>query len=158
MSTAAATLIATAILTTAIYGQQDANQFTAILSGNNEVPSVTTAGSGIATFQLSAVGHQLIINYQLNLIKMSNVTGADIHNGKRGENGPVVAGLFSMRGPPTRANNWQLTAATLTSSNLKGPLAGEQISDLVNMIRSGGAYVNVRTTQNQNGEVRGQIS
>ena len=32
------------------------------------------------------------------------------------------------------------------------------LSALVNMIRSGEAYVNVHTTQNQNGEVRGQIS
>jgi hypothetical protein len=37
-------------------------------------------------------------------------------------------------------------------------LAGKQISALLDMIRSGGAYVNVHTTQNQNGQVRGQIS
>ena len=91
---------------------------------------------------------------------MSGVTGAHIHNGKQGENGPVVASLFnhSMSGPPTGVINGQFKAATLTSSNLIGPLAGKQISDLVDMIRSGGAYVSVRTTQNQNGEVRGQIS
>ena len=152
--------VATAGLTTTIFAQQNPNMFTAILSGSNEVPPVTTAGSGIAIFQLSSVGHQLIINYQLNLINISGVTGAYIHNGKQGENGPVIASLFnpSMRGPPTGAINGQLKAATLTSSDLTGPLAGNQITDLVNMIRSGGAYVNVHTTQNHNGEVRGQIS
>ena len=72
----------------------------------------------------------------------------------------LLAGLFnpSMSGPATGAINGQLKAATLTSSDLTGPLAGKQITDLVNMIRSGGAYVNVDTTQNNNGEVRGQIS
>jgi len=45
----------------------------------------------------------------------------------------------------------------ITSSDLQGPLADKQISDLVNMIKSGGAYVNVHTQQNQNGEIRGQI-
>jgi CHRD domain len=163
MFTTAATLlmlgVATVSLTTTIFAQQNSNMFTAILSGNNEVPPVTTTGSGVVIFQLSAVGHQLIINYQLNLINMSGVMGAHIYNGKLGENGPAVASLFnpSMRGP-TGAINGQLSAATLTSSNLTGPLAGKQISDLVNIIRIGGAYVNVRTTQNQNGEVRGQIS
>jgi len=91
---------------------------------------------------------------------MSGVTGTHIHSGKQGENGPVEAGLFnpSMSGPPTGAINGQLKTGTITSSNLTGPLAGQQISALVNMIRSGGAYVNVHTIQNQNGEVRGQIS
>lgn len=151
--------VGTVSLTTSIFAQQNSNIFAAILSGSNEVPPVTTTGSGIVIFQLSAVGHQLIINYQLKLFNMSGVTGAHIHNGKLGENGPAVASLFnpSMSGP-TGAVKGQLSAATLTSSNLTGPLAGKQIFDLVNIIRSGGAYVNVSTTQNQNGEVRGQIS
>jgi hypothetical protein len=148
--------VATAGLPTAIFAQQQ--KFTAKLSGSNEVPPVTTAGSGIATFQLSADGKS--IDYQLNLKNMNGVTGAHIHSGKQGENGPVVAGLFnpSMSGPPTGAINGQLTKGTLTNSDLSGPLAGKTIDSLVNMIRSGGAYVNVHTTQNQNGEVRGQIS
>ncbi|MFZ0514360.1 MAG: CHRD domain-containing protein [Candidatus Nitrosopolaris sp.] len=162
LSTAAAMLVvATAGLTTTVFAQQNMNRFTSNLSGSNEVPPVTTAGSGIAIFQLLPVGHNQIIDYQLNLKNMKGVTGAHIHSGKQGENGPVVAGLFnpSMSGPPTGAINGQLTKGTLTSSDLTGPLAGKlSISALVNMIRSGGAYVNVHTTQNQNGEVRGQIS
>jgi len=152
-------VVATAGLTSTIYAQQY-TIFAANLSGSNEVPPVTTAGSGIAIFQLVPVGHQQIISYQLNLENISGVTGAHIHSGKRGENGPVVAGLFnpSMSGPPTGAINGQLKTGSLTSSDLTGPLAGQQISALVTMIRSGGAYVNVPTTQNRNGEVRGQIS
>jgi CHRD domain len=151
-------VVATAGLTTTIFAQQY-NIFTAYLSGSNEVPPVTTAGSGISNFQLLPVGHQQIISYQLILKNMSGVTGAHIHSGKQGENGPVVAALFNptMSGP-TGAINGQLRTGTITSSNLTGPLAGQQISALVDMIRSGGAYVNVHTTQNQNGEVRGQIS
>ena len=43
-------------------------------------------------------------------------------------------------------------------SKLTGPLTGKTIGSLVIIIRCGGAYVNVHTTQNQNGEIRGQIS
>lgn len=63
-----------------------------------------------------------------------------------------------MSGPPTGKINGLLTAGTLYESKLTGPLAGKTIDILVNMIRSGDAYVNVHTTTNQNGEVRGQIS
>jgi hypothetical protein len=152
-------VIVTAGFTTTIFAQQY-TIFAANLSGSNEVPPVTTAGSGIAIFQLVAVGHQQIISYQLNLENINGVTGAHIHSGKQLENGPIVAGLFNsnMSGPPNGAINGLLTKGTLTSSDLTGPLAGQQISALVDMIRTGGAYVNVHTTQNQNGEVRGQIS
>jgi hypothetical protein len=46
--------------------------------------------------------------------------------------------------------------AVITKQNLLAKNATD--TSLVNMIRTGGAYVNVHTTQNQNGEVRGQIS
>ena len=81
--------------------------------------------------------------------------GNEIYKNKQGENGPVVAVLFK----PSVPTGGRLTAGTLTSSELTGPLHGKlSLSALVDMIRSGDAYVNVQTTQNQNGEVRGQIS
>ena len=165
LSIVAATLlmlgIGTSGLTTTVLAQKIMyNHFTAKLSGSNEVPPVATPGSGIASFQLAPIGHQEVLNYELNLKNIKGVTGAHIHSGKQGENGPVVAGLFnpSMSGSPTGTINGLLTAATLTSSQLTGPLAHKTIDSLVNMIRSGEAYVNVHTTQNQNGEIRGQIS
>jgi CHRD domain-containing protein len=143
------------ILPTTALAQQS---FTAKLSGSNEVPPVTTPGSGIATFHLNADGK--LLDYQVNLTKMDNVMAAHIHSGKQGVNGQPVAGLFnpSMSGPPTGAVNGILKKGTLSSSDLSGSLAGKQISDLVNMIKSGGAYVNIHTTKHQNGEIRGQIS
>jgi hypothetical protein len=160
-STAAATLsilvVGTAGLT-AIFAQQNYNLFTAKLSGSNEVPPVTTSAYGIATFQLVPIGHQQVMGYRLSLKNITGVTGAQINSGKQGENGPTVASLFNAS-KPTGAINGLLTAGTLTSSELTGPLHGKlSLSALVNMIRSGEAYVNILTTQNQNGEVRGQVS
>ena len=94
--------VATAGLITSIFAEQNF-KFTAKLSGSNEVPPVTTAALGIATFHILPVGHQEVLNYELDLKNIRGVTGAHIHIGKQGENGPVVAGLFnpSMNGPPT---------------------------------------------------------
>lgn len=128
------------------------------LSGSNEMPPVKTIGTGVATFQVSPDGKSL--NYQLNVTKMNDIMGAHIHSGKQGQNGQPVAGLFNptMSGPPTGAINGQLSKGTITSKDLQGPLAGKQISDLLNLLKTGGAYVNIHTTQNQNGEIRGQVS
>jgi len=161
LSTAfAATLLILGVAAAGLINSASAQQqtFTIKLSGNNEVPAVNTAGTGVATLQLSADGKSL--NYQLNVTKMNSVMGAHIHSGKQGENGPVVAGLFNpaMNGPPTGAISGQLSKGTITSPDLQGPMAGKQISDFANLLKSGGAYVNVHTSQNQNGEIRGQIS
>jgi len=58
--------------------------FTSKLSGSNEVPPVTTAASGIATFQLLPLGHQLVMSYQLSLKNITGVTAALIHNDNQG--------------------------------------------------------------------------
>jgi hypothetical protein len=123
------------------YAQQS-QTFAAKLTGNDEVPSVSTAATGIAHFQLSSDGKEL--KYDLSATGLKNFMMAHIHQGKTGENGQPVVELSVGKGK-------------ISSSDLQGPLAGKQISDLVNMIKSGKAYVNVHTQQNQNGEIRGQI-
>ncbi len=82
---------------------------------------------------------------------------AHIHQGKQGENGPVVVVLYKGT-TPTGIKNGALAQGSITASQLEGPLKGKQISDLVNIIKSGDAYANVHTEQNPKGEIRGQIS
>ena len=63
------------------------NVFNAKLAGSNEVPLVTTAASGTATFQLlPAAGHEQVLSFQLSLKNINGVTGAHIHNGKETAN------------------------------------------------------------------------
>jgi CHRD domain len=117
--------------------------FTAKLAGNNEVPPIKTQATGMAQFQLSPDGKEL--NYDLSATSLNGFMMAHIHQGEAGENGqPITAPLSMGKGK-------------IASSDLQGPLAGKQISDLVNIMKNGGTYVNVHTQQNQNGEIRGQI-
>ncbi|MGC1927940.1 MAG: CHRD domain-containing protein [Candidatus Nitrosopolaris sp.] len=133
-------------------------QFTAKLSSKNEVPPVSTPATGIAMFTVSPDGTSL--HYVLNVADMTGVMGAHIHAGTSMQNGPVVAGLFnpSMVGPPTGKVHGSLSKGTIRASNLTGPLAGKELSDLLLLIKSGNTYVNVHTTQNPKGEIRGQLS
>ena len=129
--------------TIAAYAQQQSQTFTAKLSGKDEVPPVNTQATGTAQFQLSSDGKE--INYDITTTNLNGFMMAHIHKGKAGENGqPITTPL-------------QMGKGKITSSDLQGSLAGKQLSDLVNLMKNGGAYVNVHTNQNQNGEIRGQI-
>jgi hypothetical protein len=124
--------------------QQQSQTFTVKLAGNNEVPPVNTPATGMAQFQLSSDGKE--INYDLTATNLQGFMMANIHQGKTGEiRKPVIAPLSMGKGK------------IITSSDLQGPLAGKQISDLVDLMKNSGAYVNIHTQQHQNGEIRGQI-
>jgi hypothetical protein len=137
---------------------QQQQQFTAKLSGKNEVPPVTTPATGIATFTVSPDGSSL--NYVLSVSDITGVMGAHLHAGPSTQNGPTIAGLFnpSMTGHPTGKVHGSLSKGIIRASNLTGPLAGKELSDLILLIKTGNTYVNVHTTQNRGGEIRGQLS
>jgi hypothetical protein len=50
-----------------------------------------------------------------------------------------------------------LVEGNITQANLTGPLAGVPLSALIDNMMAGKTYVNVHTTQNPAGEIRGQI-
>jgi hypothetical protein len=51
-----------------------------------------------------------------------------------------------------------LSQGNITAANLEGPLAGQQLTDLIDIMDNGTAYVNVHTKDFPLGEIRGQIS
>ena len=123
--------------------QQQSQTFMAKLTGRDEVPPVDTLATGMAQFQLSSDGKE--INYDLSATNLNGFMMAHIHQGKTGENGQPVTAPLSMG------------KEKITSSDLQGSSTGKQISDLFDLMKNGGAYVNVHTQQHQNGEIRGQI-
>ena len=91
------------------------------------------------------------ISYKVSVTDMEKVTAAHIHKGN------VVVTLFKTDSP-SASTNGILSQGTITSAKLEGPLAGKQLSDLINMINNGDAYVNVHIQANPKGEIRGQLS
>jgi hypothetical protein len=152
-----ATLAALALVTTAAMGASQRN-FVAPLSGDEEVPPVETQARGVGIFQLSRDGTEL--SYRLIASNIENVTQAHIHFGPAGVNGPVVAWLYPSGPPPELIpgrHDGVLATGTITEGDLVGPLAGEPLSVLVELIMEGNAYVNVHTSQHPPGEIRGQL-
>jgi uncharacterized protein (UPF0548 family) len=134
----------------AIRGQVGPVALQAVLSGNQEVPAVTTTASGTVTLQINGAQDQ--IDATVTPSNLTNAAAAHIHVGTPGRNGPVILPLATA--PFTGTLTKTLRAADLT------PQAGAGVStfsDAVNAILGGRAYVNVHTTANPGGEIRGQV-
>lgn len=114
---------------------------TANLSGTQEVPPVQTQATGRATFAYNA--QTRVLNYTLEVSNIQNVTGAHIHRGAAGVNGPVAYSLLPAGGT--------LAPGAPVSGQVTVSAADETL------LLNGGMYVNVHTTQNPGGEIRGQI-
>jgi len=132
--------------------------FRSSLKGENEVPAVETNAQGQAIFQVNRDRSEM--KFKVIVANIENVHMAHIHLGQADKNGPVVVWLYP-EGPPQQVieGRFQGTLAegVITADNLVGMLAGSEIEDLIEEIRAGNTYVNVHTTQNPPGEIRGQI-
>lgn len=159
-------LVVTFIGVSAAQAQAENRNFRTHLSGAQEVPARDTDAQGQATFALSKAGD--VLDYRLIVSNIENVVASHIHLGAAGENGPVVAFLYGSVPAGGGRTNGVLATGTITAARLVGPLAGHPLEDLVDAMRSGGAYVNVHTNDGAGapntgpgdfpgGEVRGQI-
>ena len=118
----------------------EATQFAAFLMGDNEVPPVATDSSGVGRFSLAADG---TLSWEIAVRDIADITAAHIHKGAPGTNGPPVITLFDGTGTFDPDN-------PISGDDL---LTDEQIADLL----AGNYYVNVHTTANTGGQIRGQI-
>jgi hypothetical protein len=140
--------------------------FSAHLSGDEEVPARETRAVGQAIFHLNEAGDALA--FKLISSNIENVVQAHIHLGAFGTNGPIVAFLFGVVPAGGGRASGVLSEGVITADDLINALAGQPLSMLVTMMRNGGAYVNVHTNDGvppvdtgpgdfPGGEVRGQI-
>jgi protein-disulfide isomerase len=106
------------------------------LTGAEEVPPVQAAGSGEGTIRVNSDGAVE------GSVKTTGVEGtmAHIHQGAKGQNGPVII-------PLTKSGDTYTVPA------------GAKLNDAqIKAFKEGGLYVNVHTAKNKGGEVRGQLT
>ena len=118
-----------------------AGQFRADLSGGAEVPANSSTATGSAHAKLHDNGTTLRVQLKYSGLS-SGVTGAHVHTGATGVNGPVLIDLKPALGK---------TAGGVT--NLVTEIDGGAAAQL----RDGSLYVNVHTTRYPDGEIRGQL-
>lgn len=131
--------------------------YSTAMTGQDEVPAVTTPSFGSALIGVS-MGEDKI-DYTLSVENGENVTAAHLHCGLPGENGPVVATLFD--GGPVDLSGILATGTIKESDvmkNIENCSPGiNTLSHLVQAIREGQIYVNVHSTTHPTGMIRGQL-
>jgi CHRD domain len=128
-------------------------QFLAVLSGANEVPARATAASGAMGFVVR--GNR--VDYSVEVHGIGSITGAHLHTGAAGVNGPIRIALYPGPGSnfstnPSAAFDGQLYEGSFEASDV----TGVTYADLLAGMRAGTVYGNVHTTQYPGGEIRGQ--
>lgn len=138
--------------------------FTAELSGYNEVPSVSTLGTGffIARVKPGDTG----IDYTLGFSQLQGTaTQAHIHFGQPGVAGGIsiwLCGAQTQQGVgPTTCPTSGTISGTIAPGNVIGPsnqlIGTGELSEIIAAMRAGFAYANVHSDQVPSGEIRGQI-
>lgn len=145
-------VLALSLSITAVAAANGPHNFRAHLNGGGEVPPVDTSAQGQAIFQLSSDGSSL--DFKLIVANIEDVFASHIHCAPAGVNGPVGVTLF---GGATVSPDGILSQGTITAPNAGNACGWESLADVVDAIDAGGAYVNVHTTANPGGEVRGQL-
>lgn len=105
------------------------------LSGAEEVPPVSVPGSGSVRFTIDAQG---MVSGSVTTTGVEGMA-AHIHQGARGQNGPVIIPLTKSGDTYTAPASARLTDAQLQA------------------FKAGSLYVNVHTARNKGGEVRAQL-
>ena len=129
-------------------------EFTALLSGGNEVPGVVSGSGGTATVSLNTATKA--VTYRIDVYNMpSGTTQAHFHVGAPGVAGPVVVNFTVV----TNISNDFAITGTATAADLVPRLAQGIGSweDFVQALLLGQVYTNVHSTANPGGEIRGQV-
>ncbi len=121
---------------------------------------VTTGAHGKAHFMLSH--DKTMLHYKIKAMGFgSTLFMAHIHLGPKGGNGPVMLWLYG-NNPNFPRNDGPFTGSisgvlTETDLALNPDLGINSFADAVANIMNGNAYVNLHTTANPQGDIRGQI-
>jgi hypothetical protein len=109
---------------------------TVTLTGSQQVPPVTTNGTGSAGI---TVGSDCSVRGNISVSGFT-ATAAHIHQGARGANGPVIVPF------------------TKTADNTFASPEGAKLNEnQCAAYRAGNTYVNVHSAQNPGGEIRAQL-
>lgn len=140
-------IVASVLVLAAWNGPPAPVTYVARMTGAQETPALSVAGTGTATLTINGT----TLQYRVEVKGLSGpATMAHIHLGAMGVAGPHVYN-FDINKVATG------TLATGSIDLTKPVSPGVSGDSLVALIKSGNAYVNVHTAAHPGGEIRGQL-
>jgi hypothetical protein len=146
---------------------QNNRQFKATLIGYEEVPAISTTGTG--TFDMLIDFGDTGFAYELSYSGLTgNVQQAHIHIAQKGVNGGIMiffctnlgngpAGTQPCPAPSGNISGFVTAADVIGGAAAQGVSPGE-FAEVLRAIRAGTAYVNVHSNLFPGGEIRGQLA
>jgi len=135
-------------------------KFSGGLSGDQQVPAVTTTATGKVTAKFDDGLTEVVV--KISMTNISNITAAHFHCNLPGQNGSVAFSLIP--GPAACAVVNNQISCTLTNADMTPNTCASEVGREVNNIaalafamREGLIYANVHTMANTGGEIRGQM-
>jgi hypothetical protein len=142
------------VLVVSAQAQAQTINFTAALSGGNEVPGVVTGAVGTGTVSLNLATQ--VVTYRIDVYNMPvGTTASHFHVGAPGVSGPVVVNFTVATG----ISNDYAISGTASASDLSARAAQgiNSWEDFIQALLLGNIYMNVHSTANGGGEIRGQV-
>jgi hypothetical protein len=148
--------VAAALLLSAAPSSAQVVTMTANMNGGEEAPTPLLTGAvGIATVSVDPVAEELAVTLALFNLP-TGTTAGHIHVGPKGIAGPVV---INFPIPTGRTGDLPLQFRLGAAAFVPRPEIGiNTMTDAIQAIVGGNAYVNVHTSQFPAGEIRGQLS
>jgi hypothetical protein len=144
------------LLVSAAQAQAQTITWTANLHGGNEVPGVVTGSAGTATVTWNTATRTG--TYRVDVYNMPvGTTASHIHAGAAGVAGPVIVNFTVPAGGIS--NDFGLSGTFSCSDVVNRPAQGvNSCDDFEQLMMLNNAYVNVHSTANPGGEIRGQLA
>ena len=140
-------------------GDDTTRTIRALLSGYDEVPAVSTAGTG--EFSARVTGDAIAYRLSYQNLRGSTTAAAHIHFGNAGTTGGVIVHLCGGGAAPACPPVGGTVEGVITAAQIEGPagqgIAPGEYGEVLAAIRAGVTYVNVHTNLHPSGEIRGQV-
>ena len=149
------TVTAAAVLLTAASASAQVVKMAAVLSPGEETPALLSGAVGTAEVSVDTTNRELSVTLRVFNLPTASTAG-HIHVGPRGVAGPVVLDFPNI---PGRTGDFTLSfRLSQTALRPNAALGINTMDDIIQAITGGNAYVNIHSTTNPGGEIRGQLA
>jgi hypothetical protein len=153
--TAIAVLIGVGLAGTA-QAQSNIIRFTATLAGANETPAPGVLTGAFANATVTLDLSTQTVSWNIDVFNLpTGANNAHFHVGGPGLGGPTVVNIPF---PANISNDFNLSgSATAANLNVRADQGIRSWEDFIQSLLGGQTYLNIHTTTNAGGEIRGQV-
>jgi hypothetical protein len=143
------------------FGGRRIRRFQATLFGNNEVPPISTKGSGHVRLAVDETAQTIAFTLSYSGLEGGTANVAHVHFAPTRVNGGIMFFLCGGARPACPPTGGVVTG-TVMATDIIGPngqgVAPGEFDAVVRNLRAGLGYANVHTTTYPAGEIRGQVN